>query len=125
MKLKYLCIGYSDKAKMNALSKEELDSIMSKCGTIIQKLYRNRQFVLDAGLDTASPGKTVRTVGGRLSITDGPFVETKEQLGTVFIVEAEDLSEAAEIASLHPTAQFGEELGWAIEIHPIGFFKQG
>ena len=57
-------------------------------------------------------------------VTDGPFAETKEQIGAFFIIEARDLDEAAEVASLHPAARLGENVGWAIEVRPIDHFEQ-
>ncbi len=50
---------------------------------------------------------------------DGPYAETKEQLGSFFIIEAEDLDEAIQLASMHPAAQLNEHLGWGIELRPI------
>jgi hypothetical protein len=68
--------------------------------------------------------KTVRARGGKISTTDGPFVETKEQVGSFFIVEAENFEEAVRIASLHPAANVGEALGWGIEVRPIEAFYE-
>jgi hypothetical protein len=55
-------------------------------------------------------------------VTDGPFVETKEQVGGFFIIEANDLDEAIRVASKHPAANLGETVGWAVEIRPIEGF---
>lgn len=52
-------------------------------------------------------------------MTDGPFLETKEQLGSFFVIEADSMEEAVEVASLHPAAIFGEEYGFGIEVRPI------
>ena len=52
-------------------------------------------------------------------ITDGPFIETKEQVGGFFIIEARDLDEAIRVASNHPAANIGEQVGWAVEVRPI------
>ena len=56
---------------------------------------------------------------GRQTITDGPFIETKEQLGSFFIVEAESMEDAVRIAAMHPAALLGEEYGWGIEIRAL------
>lgn len=62
---------------------------------------------------------SLRPKFGRVTVTDGPYAETKEQLGSYFIVEARDLHEAIEVAPLHPAARLNEHLGWGIEIRPI------
>ena len=57
-------------------------------------------------------------------MTDGPFAETKEQIGAFFIIEARDLDEATRVASQHPAAHLGEEVGWGVEVRPIDYFVQ-
>jgi hypothetical protein len=59
-----------------------------------------------------------------VSITDGPFTETKEMIGGFFMIEAENAEEAKRIASHHPAAHLGEHVGWGIEVRPVGFFLQ-
>ena len=63
--------------------------------------------------------ESARTRDGKQVVTDGPFVETKEKVGGLFIIEARDLNEAIRIASMHPGARLGEDRGWAVEIRPI------
>jgi hypothetical protein len=53
-------------------------------------------------------------------MTDGPFAETKEQVGGFFMIEAKDMDEAMSIASKHPAAHLGEQVGWGIEVRPLG-----
>ena len=62
---------------------------------------------------------TIRSRDGKTVVTDGPFVETRETVGGLVVIEARDLNEAIRIASLHPAAHLGEQLGWAIELRPI------
>jgi hypothetical protein len=57
-------------------------------------------------------------------VTDGPFTETKEQVGAFFLIEAQDLNEATRVASHHPAAHLGEQVGWGIEVRPIDYFMQ-
>ena len=57
-------------------------------------------------------------------MTDGPYAEAKEMVGGFFIIEAADKDEALRVASLHPAATLGEDVGWGIEVHTIGFFAQ-
>lgn len=67
---------------------------------------------------------TVRPRAGRTTVTDGPFSETKELVGAFFIVDAADREEATRIASLHPAAHLGEEIGWGVEIRTIDFYDE-
>jgi hypothetical protein len=64
---------------------------------------------------------SVRPAKGKPSVTDGPFAETKEQLGSFFLIEAKDMEEAVRIASMHPAARLGEQLGWGVEVRGIDF----
>lgn len=75
--------------------------------------------VEEEGLQHTCLAKTIRPKNGKPTVTDGPFIETKEQLGSFFIVEAGSIDEAVAIASLHPAAMFGEEFGFGIEVRPI------
>ena len=87
------------------------------------KMYETGRVILDAGL--AVEGRRLRRVRGQVVTTDGPFSETKELIGGVFIVEADDIDEAVRIAAMHPTTQvpIGEGLGWHLEVRPIDYFK--
>lgn len=66
----------------------------------------------------------MRPRNGKVSITDGPFAEAKEQIGAFFIIEAKDLNEAIQMASIHPAAHLGDYLGWSVEVRPIETFEQ-
>ena len=122
--MKYLCLGYFDRKKMDALSKAEIDSLIAKCKPHMDELYRSRELVLDAGLETEST--SVRTVKGKITITDGPFVETKEQIGNAMLIEARDLNDAIRIASMHPAIRMSEaeRYGWEMEIRPVSVIEQ-
>jgi hypothetical protein len=61
---------------------------------------------------------------GKVLVTDGSFTETNEQIGSFFIVEAQDLDEAVRVASNHPAAHLGEQVGWGLEVRPIDMFEQ-
>lgn len=120
--MKYLCVGYLNKAKMDAVPKKRIDEIMKECGKQIEELYARKEFILDLGLDKTAT--SVRTRSGKHTVSDGPFVETKEVLGSAFLIEAETIEEAVRVASLHPAARGGEEFGWGIEVHPVHFYKE-
>ncbi len=122
--MKYICLGYFNKDKMDARPKAEIDALMSQCQPYMDDLYKTGQVISDAGLKQESA--TVRTLNGKQKVTDGPFVETKEQIGGVFIIEAEDMNEAIRVASKHPGARMpqGDQFDWAVEIHPLSIFNE-
>ena len=120
--MKYLCLAYGDRAKMEALSKAEMEALFRNCQPYVEDLHKSGKVITDDGLqwDTAS----IRPRNGKVTVTDGPFVETKEQVGGVFVIEARDLNEAILVASRHPAAHMGENLGWGIEVRPIAVFEK-
>jgi hypothetical protein len=115
--MKYLCLAYGDQKQMEALSKDEFEALVAKCAPMDEELRRTGQVVMTESLEWATT--TIRTRKGKQVVTDGPFVETKEKVGGLFIIEARDLNEAIRIASMHPGARLGEDRGWAVEIRPI------
>ena len=115
--MKYLCLAYGDQSKMEALTKAEFEALVAKCGPMDEELRRTGQVLMTESLEWATT--TIRTRDGRQIVTDGPFVESKEKVGGLFIIEARDLNEAIRIASMHPGARLGEERGWAVEVRPI------
>ena len=117
--MKYLCLAYYDEEKFAALPKAELDAIVSQCAARDAALRDTGKLVMVGSLGDPRSSTSIRPRQGRASVTDGPYVETKEQVGAFFIVEADDLDEAIAVASLHPAATLGEAIGWAIEVRPI------
>lgn len=118
--MKYLCMAYGDRSRMEALSKDQTDAIMQECKPFVDDLHASGHVIIDEGLTWETT--SIRPRAGRVAVTDGPFVETKEQVGGVFIIEARDLNEAILVASRHPAAHVGEHLGWGIEVRPIAVF---
>ncbi|NIK71376.1 YciI family protein [Paenibacillus sp. BK720] len=123
--MKFLCLGYLNAEKMDALPKEAIAEVMGQCAPHLEELYGTDQVLVDAGL-----GKDVRSLRrakGKVKVLDGPFTETKEMIGSVFIIEAENMEEAARVAALHPAVQVddGEPFEWGIEIRPIHYYKGG
>jgi len=121
--MKFICLGYLDREKMKNLSQSEIDVIMQECRPYSEKLYNTGQVIVDTGLEAVS--KSIRLMNGKLTITDGPFIETKEIIGGAFLIEAKDMNEAVQIASLHPAVQMaaGEQFGWGIEVRPLHTFE--
>ena len=121
--MKYLCLGYYDAEKFEALSEAERAAIADQCRPHDEALRRSGHLVAVASLEERTAA-TLRPNGGKTSVTDGPFAETKELIGSFFIIEARDLDEAIQIASLHPAAKWGEHLGFAVEVRPIETYVQ-
>lgn len=122
--VKYLCLAYYDEKAFEAMSKQEVQALVSQCPPHDAALRASGHLLMQASLGSSRETMSLRSRSGKLSITDGPFTETKETVGGFFIVEARDLNEAIRVASLHPAAHLGEQVGWGIEVRPIGFFLQ-
>lgn len=118
--MKYLILAYGSEEKMTALSKEELDSLIGKCQTYDGELQKSGHLV--SGMSLGWGSTILRLRNGKLSVTDGPYSETKEVVGGLVVIEARDLNEAIQVATLHPAARMGEDLGWGIELRPIEEF---
>lgn len=112
--MKYICLAYEEESKLNALSKSEWDILRGETIAYVEKLRKNGHLLSTEPLQSATTATTVRVRGGKVSITDGPFAETKETLGGFFIIEARDLNEAIQVAAQWPSARIG-----SIEIRPI------
>src|SRR5438552_2335556 len=117
--MKFLCLGYYNEKQFEALSPNEVDDIVSGCPAYDDALRESGHVFAQASLAASRETKCLRPKNGKVSITDGPFVETKEVIGAFFIIDAADLDEAVRVASLHPAAHLGEEVGWGVEIRPI------
>jgi hypothetical protein len=122
--MKYLCLAYYDEKKFEALPEAQLRAIVSQCPPHDEELRRSGHLVAQASLGPTKSSAVIRPRNGRPAVTDGPFAETKEQVGGFFIIEARDLNEAVRVASKHPAAHLGEQMGWGIEVRPIEMFRQ-
>jgi hypothetical protein len=120
--MKYLCLAYYDVPTFEAMTPEQRAALFPKCKPHDDALRATKKLIVSASL--GEPVRTVRTRAGKVSITDGPYVETKEQIGGLFIIEAGDDDEAMEIATKHPAAQMGEELGWVVEVRPLDRWRE-
>jgi predicted lactoylglutathione lyase len=114
--MKFACLGYMEEKKWESMSKSEQEAMIEECFAY-DLLLREKGHWLDGGaaLQSVSGAKTVRWNEGRVIVTDGPYAETKEQLGGVGVLEARDMDEAVEIMSKHP----GIRHGGPFEIRPI------
>lgn len=121
--MKYLCLGYYDADKFDTLSAAEQEVIARECRPHDEALHNSGRLAAVASLGHRTAA-TLRPVNGKTSVHDGPFTEAREVIGSFFIIEAQDLTEAVRFASLHPAANWGEHLGFAIEVRPIEMFEQ-
>lgn len=112
--MKYLCLAYEEEAKLNALSRAEWDALREETLAYVDTLQKDGYLVTALPLQSARTATTLRVRHGRLATTDGPFAETKEQIGGFFLIEARDLNEAIQIAGQWPSARIG-----SIEVRPI------
>ncbi|HEX6996893.1 MAG TPA: YciI family protein [Gammaproteobacteria bacterium] len=112
--MKYLCLAYEEEEKLNALSRSEWDALRRETLDYVQALRESGRLIAAEALQSARTGVIVRVRQGEVSTTDGPFVETKEQLGGIFLIEARDLNDAIRIASRWPSARIG-----SIEVRPV------
>jgi hypothetical protein len=112
--MKYLCMAYEEESKLNVLSKSEWNALRSETLSYVEELRANGYLVFAEALQSVRTAATVRVRGGKASITDGPFAETKETLGGFFLINARDLNEAIQVASRWPSARLG-----SIEVRPI------
>ncbi len=117
--MKFLCLGYLDIDNFDAAPEEEKSEILKACFAQCKDFRATGQVVEEEGLESPQIAKCIRSKNGRTTVTDGPFIETKEQLGSFFIIEAENIDDAVRVASLHPAAIFGEKYGFGIEVRPI------
>jgi hypothetical protein len=105
--VKYLCLVYHDEQTIDALSTTDWDALVRENLALCEELRKSGHFVSAAPLDPVRTAATVRVRNGKVSTTDGPFAETKEQLGGYYLIEARDLAEATEVAGRIPGARLG------------------
>lgn len=112
--MKYVCLAYEEESLLNSLPKNEWEVLRKETLDYVNDLKNNGRLIAAEPLQSVKLASTVRVRGGKVSITDGPFSETKETLGGFFLINARDLNEAIQIASKWPSARFG-----SIEVRPI------
>ena len=105
--MKYVCLGYMDPNKWGSMSESERNAFIDECFDYDDVLRRDGHFVGGEALQGPQGATTLRFQNGRVSITDGPYVETKEQLGGILILEATDLNHAIQLMSKHPGVRGG------------------
>ncbi len=113
--MKFVCLGYADEKRWNALPADRRDAMIEECFDYDDVLHRNGHIVGGHGLQDARTAKTLEHKNGKVVVTDGPFAETKEQIGGILVIEAQDMDEAVRLMSKHP----GVRLGGPFEIRAV------
>ncbi|MGE8350516.1 MAG: YciI family protein [Pseudomonas protegens] len=109
--MKYLCLVYSDEQLLHSLPESPKDA---ECQAYAESVQSSGRMLAAEALQSIQTATTVRMRGGKLSITDGPFAETKEQLAGFYLIEARDLNEAIQVAGNIPAARVG-----SVEVRPV------
>ena len=105
--MKYICLGYFDEKKWEAMSEREQHTFMDDCFAYDDLLRKNGHIIGGEALKSSQNAITLRWKNGKVSITDGPYAETKEQLGGFGVLEVTDLNRAIQLMSKHPGVQAG------------------
>lgn len=105
--MKYICLGYMNEEVWETLSEAERNAFMDECFGYDKELRENGHFVGGEGLQEARNAATLKWRGGKVTVTDGPFIESKEQIGGIMILEATDLNHAIRLLSKHPSLRMG------------------
>jgi hypothetical protein len=112
--MKFLCLACEEEAKLNALSPADWDALRNETLAYVDKLLKNGRLITAEPLQSARTAATVRVRDGKVTVSDGPFAETKETVGGFFLIEARDRDEAIQIAAEWPSARLG-----SIEVRPL------
>ena len=112
--MQYLCLIYNDETTWNALPEDERTAVYNEYMTFTESIRESGNLVSADQLQPTATATTVRIRDGKTLVTDGPFAETKEQLGGYYLIEAKDVDEALKIAERIPSARYG-----SIEVRPV------
>ena len=105
--VKYICLGYYDEKKYEKAPESEMNAMMDECFDYDDELRKNGNFAGGEALQSARNATTLRYQNGKVTVTDGPYAETKEQIGGILILEARDLDHAIQLMSKHPGVEVG------------------
>lgn len=117
--MKYLGLAYFTPDKFAAMSPADVEVLVSQCPARDDAMRATGKVRIAASLGDLDGWKTLRPQKGLTHVSDGPYTESKEVVGGIFIIDADTPDEALRIASLHPAATLGEEGGWAVELIPM------
>jgi hypothetical protein len=105
--MKYICLGYIEPNKFETMSESERNAMFDECFAYDDELRKKGNFTGGDALQPPQTATTLRWKNGKVSITDGPYAETKEQIGGILILEARDLNHAIQLISKHPGVKAG------------------
>jgi hypothetical protein len=114
--MKYVCLGYYDKGKFDAMTEGEQRAMFDNCSEYDDHLRANGHWGGGEALQPAETALTVSCKNGKVVTTDGPYAETKEQLGGILILEARDMNHAVQLMTQHPALKYGS----IFEVRPAG-----
>jgi hypothetical protein len=112
--MKYLCLGYLEPGKFEGMTEDEQHALLDECFEYNDHLRAIGHVVAEASLQPPETAVTLYWKNGKVAMTDGPYAETKEQVGGLHILEARDLNHAIQLISRHPGVKYG-----SIEIRPV------
>jgi hypothetical protein len=105
--VKYVCLGYIEPGKFENMPDAERNAAIDECFNYDDVLRKNGHFAGGEALQPPGSAVTLRARGGKVVVTDGPYAETKEQIGGILLLEARDLNHAIQIMSKHPGVRMG------------------
>jgi len=105
--MKYICLGYIEPGKLEKMAEGERQAAMDACFDYDDQLRANGHFTGGEALQPPNTAATLYWKNGKVAVTDGPYAETKEQLGGILVLEARDLNHAIQLISQHPGVSFG------------------
>ena len=118
--MKFICLGYIEPGKFEGMSEHERNALVDACFSYDDVLRKNGHFAGGEGLQPPSTAATLRLRDGKVSVTEGPYAETKEQIGGILILEARDLDHAIKLMSKHPGVRAGPfEIRPAADLKPM------
>ncbi len=115
--MKYLLLCCHEEKKLDSMSTSECGAVMEETMAYCEALKKSGHLIAVEQLEPVQTAMTVRVRNGIASVTDGPFAETKEQLGGFFLINARDLHEVVQVASKFPSVRFG-----SMEVRPVREF---
>jgi hypothetical protein len=114
--MKYICLGYYDRSKFDAMTETERNAMFDACFEYDDHLRANGQSGFGEALQGPETALTLYWKDGKVATTDGPYAETKEQIGGIGVLEARDMNHAIQLMAQHPALKYGTT--W--EIRPVG-----
>ena len=117
--MKYLCLIYNDEREMGTMPRPDGEKMMTEYADFTESIKKSGHYKGGDALQPTTTATTVRVRQNKVSTTDGPFAETKEQLGGFYMIDAKDLNDAISVASRIPGAKTG-----SVEVRPVRIFAQ-